>query len=249
MTLDETILGEAKELRDKLLDLQHQEERARVDYQHAIRRLHAKGGSLREIADGLGLSHQRVHQIVGEEAVEPALPEDPRRMLREKGLIGWKSGRIQWTRGPFERFTKDARRVVTLAQREAKALGHNYIGTEHLLLGVLSLEESLGARALADFEITLDQSREDVRRIIGEGDESDAPRQRGPRIPFTPRSKKVLELSLRVARKLKDNFIGTEHILLALVQEREGVAAQILRDRGISEKELRRCVEVLRAED
>jgi Clp amino terminal domain, pathogenicity island component len=244
MTLDEKILGEAKELREKLLELQHGEERARVDYQHAIRRLHAKGGSLREIADELGLSHQRVHQIVGDEAVEVDLVRggrDPRRILRAPG-------RIQWTRGPFQRFTKDARRVVTLAQREAKSLGHQYIGTEHLLLGVLSVEQGSGARALADFGITLDQTREDVRRFIGEG-EVEATRTRGPHIPFTPRSKKVLELSLRVARKLKDNFIGSEHILLALMQEREGVAAEILRERGVEEKALRRCVEALRGEN
>jgi Clp amino terminal domain, pathogenicity island component len=245
MTLDEKILSEAKELRDKLLDLQHEEERARADYQHAIRRLHAKGGSLREIADELGLSHQRVHQIVGEEVVEPmALPSDPRRALRGPG-------RIQWTRGPFERFRKEARRVVTVAQREAKALGHNYIGTEHLLLGVLAVEDSIGARALADFEITIDQVREDVTEIIGEGDEADQARggRRGPRTPFTPRSKKVLELSLRVARKLKDDFIGSEHILLAIVQEGDGVAAQILAKRGIDEKALRRCILVLRGEN
>jgi hypothetical protein len=244
MTLDEKILGEAKEMRDKLLDLQHEEERTRADYQHAIRRLHAKGGSLREIADELGLSHQRVHQIVGEEVVQPIVTgEDPRRVLA-------RPGRIQWTRGPFERFTKEARRVVTVAQREAKALGHNYIGTEHLLLGVLAVGDSIGARALADFEITLEDVRADVKRLIGEGAEEEPPRRRrGPRMPFTPRSKKVLELSLRVARKLKDDFIGSEHIALALVQEGEGVAAEILRGRGIEEKELRRCVLVLRGEN
>jgi ATP-dependent Clp protease ATP-binding subunit ClpA len=148
MTLDEKILGEARELRDKLLDLQHEEERTRADYQHAIRRLHAKGGSLREIADELGLSHQRVHQVVGEEVVDPLLREDPRQILR-------KPGRIVWTRGrPFERFTKEARRIVSVAQREAKALGHNYIGTEHLLLGVLEVDDGVGARALADFGVT-----------------------------------------------------------------------------------------------
>jgi ATP-dependent Clp protease ATP-binding subunit ClpC len=243
VTLDEKIVGEAKELRNKLLDLQHEEERARADYQHAIRRLHAKGGSLREIADELGLSHQRVHQIVGEEIADPMLRDDPRGILR-------KPGRLMWTRGPFERFTKDARRVVTLAQTEAKELGHNYIGTEHLLLGVLRVDRGVGAQALADFEVTVEDVRDDVRRIIGEGDVPEQlQRRRGPRMPFTPRSKKVLELSLRVARKLKDDFIGSEHIALALVQEGEGVAAQILRGRGIEEKELRRCVLVLRGEN
>jgi Clp amino terminal domain, pathogenicity island component len=240
--LDEQILGEARELGDKLLDLQHEEERTRADYQHAIRRLHAKGGSLREIADELGLSHQRVHQIVGEEPADPVLRRDPRRVLREPG-------RIAWTRKPFERFTKDARRVVTLAQSEAKQLGHNYIGTEHLLLGVLG-SEGVGARALADFGVTVEETREDVKRIIGEGEERErSRRRRGPRMPFTPRSKKVLELSLRLARKMKDDFIGSEHIVLALVAEGEGVAAEILRERGVKEKELRRCVEALRAEN
>jgi AraC-like DNA-binding protein len=242
MALDEKLREEAKQLRDKLLDLQHEEERTRADYQHAIRRLHAKGGSLREIADELGLSHQRVHQIVGEELVDPLQRGDPRRMLRERG-------RLTWTRGQFERFTTDARRVVTLAQREAKALGHNYIGTEHLLLGVLG-SEGVGAQAFADFAVTLEESREDVKRIIGEGEEQERPRRRrGPRMPFTPRSKKVLELSLRTARKLKDDFIGSEHIALALVAEGEGVAAEILRERGVKEKELRRCVQVLRGEN
>jgi hypothetical protein len=243
MTLDEKVLGEARELRDKLLDLQHEEERARADYQHAIRRLHAKGGSLREIADELGLSHQRVHQIVGEEFFALGVQPDPRRLLRQPGRLGWKQG-------PFERFTKEARRVVTLAQTEAKELGHNYIGTEHLLLGMLRITDSIGARALADFDVDLEEAREDVKRTIGEGAEEDQPRRRrGPRMPFTPRSKKVLELALKAARKLKDNDIGSEHILLALVQERDGVAAQILADRGVEEKELRRCIMVLRGEN
>jgi ClpA/ClpB-like protein len=243
VALDGQLLDEAKGLRDRLLDLQHEEERTRADYQHAIRRLHAQGGSLREIADELGLSHQRVHQIVGEEVMEPLPRSDPRRVLRGPG-------RIQWTRGPFERFTKEARRVVTVAQEEAKALEHNYVGTEHLLLGVLRVE-GVGAQALADFGVSLEDVREDVRRIIGEGDAEERPRRarRGPRMPFTPRSKKVLELSLRVARKLKDDYIGSEHIVLALVQEGDGVAAQILRERGIEEKELRRCILVLRGEN
>jgi ClpA/ClpB-like protein len=241
VTLDDKILGEAKELHDKLLDLQHEEERARVDYQHAIRRLHAKGGSLREIADELGLSHQRVHQIVGEDPVP--LPAQRAFVRPGQHIVGRR-------RRPFERFTKEARQVVTLAQVEAKELGHNYIGTEHLLLGVLGGEEDVGARALDEFGVTLKDVREDVKRIIGEGDEPErGARRRGPRMPFTPRSKKVLEVSLRMARKLKDDYIGTEHILLALFEEREGIASQILRQRGIDEKALRRCVEALRAEN
>lgn len=241
MTLDEKILGEAKELRDKLLDLQHEEERARVDYQHAVRRLHAKGGSLREIADELGISHQRVHQIVGEETVagpvsRAFVPPSQRVVGRQKR--------------PFERFTREARRVVTLAQQEAKELGHDWIGTEHLLLGALGIADSVAARALADFGITLEETRDAVKRIVGESEEAPPKRRRrGPRMPFTPLAKKVLELSLRTARKLKDDHIGSEHILLALFEEREGVASQILRERGVKAKELLRCVETLRAEN
>ena len=243
MTLNEQILGEARELRDKLLNLQHEEERTRVDYQHAIRRLHAKGGSLREIADELGLSHQRVHQIVGEEDL-PRSPLPPRAAMQWMGPS--RRRRTVGGRTPFERFTKEARRVVTLAQGEAKELGHSWIGTEHLLLGILAIEESVGARALADFEIGLEGTRDDVQRVIGEGDEPAPKRRRGPRMPFTPRAKKVLELSLRHARKLKDDDIGSEHLLLALFEESDGVASQIMRERGVKEKELRRCIEVLR---
>lgn len=240
MALDEKILGEAKGLRDKLLDLQHEEERARVDYQHAIRRLHANGGSLREIADELGLSHQRVHQIVGEEA--GAVGSRVKLYPPSRRMVGRR-------RGPFERFTKEARQVVTLAQAEAKELGHDYIGTEHLLLGLLATDESIGARALAEFEITIRDVREDVRRIIGEGVKRRKQRRRGPEMPFTPRAKKVLELSLRTARKMKDDFIGSEHVLLALFDEEEGVAAVILRERGVEKEEVRRCVEALRGEN
>jgi hypothetical protein len=240
MTLDETLLDEARGLRDKLLDLQHEEERTRADYQHAIRRLHAKGGSLREIADELGLSHQRVHQI--EELPDPLLRLDPSRTLREPG-------RITRARRPFERFTREARRVVTLAQREAKELGHSWIGTEHLLLGILANEESVGARALADFEMGLQGTRDEVKRLVGEDDEPAPKRRRGPRMPFTPKAKKALELSLRIARKLKDDHIGSEHLLLALFEESDGVASQIMRERGVEEKELRRCIEALRGEN
>jgi Clp amino terminal domain, pathogenicity island component len=247
MALDEKILEEARDLRERLLDLQHEEERARVDYQHAIRRLHAKGGSLREIADELGLSHQRVHQIVGEEDLSAPAPATGTAM---QFLGGPRRGRaVGRGRRPFERFTREARRVVTVAQHEAKELGHAWIGTEHLLLGVLGIEESLAARALGEFEITLEGARDDVKRTIGEGDEPAPKRRRGPRMPFTPKAKKVLELSLRIARKLKDDHIGGEHILLALFEEREGAASQILRERGVKEKELRRCIEALRGEN
>jgi ATP-dependent Clp protease ATP-binding subunit ClpC len=126
----------------------------------------------------------------------------------------------------FERFTERAREVVVLAQDEARALRHNYIGTEHILLGLLREEEGLAARVLESLAITVEEVRAQVARIIGPGDEPIVSGQ----IPFTPRAKKVLELSLREALSLKHNYIGTEHILLGLVRENEGVAARILLD-------------------
>jgi Clp amino terminal domain, pathogenicity island component len=123
----------------------------------------------------------------------------------------------------FERFTDRARRVVVLAQEEARLLNHNYIGTEHILLGLIHEGEGVAAKALESLGISLEAVRIEVEEIIGQG-------QSAPvgRIPFTPRTKKVLELSLREAKQLGHNYIGTEHILLGLIREGEGVAAQVL---------------------
>ncbi len=123
----------------------------------------------------------------------------------------------------FERFTERARQVVVLAQEEARGLKHNYIGTEHLLLGLLREEEGIAAQVLITLEVTLDEVRIQVAQIVGTGDEAAA-----GQIPFTPRAKKVLELALREALSLGHNYIGTEHILLGLIKENEGVAARIL---------------------
>lgn len=123
----------------------------------------------------------------------------------------------------FERFTDRARRVVVLAQEEARLLNHNYIGTEHILLGLIHEGEGVAAKALESLGISLDAVRGQVEEIIGQG--GSAP---SGHIPFTPRAKKVLELSLREALQLGHNYIGTEHILLGLIREGEGVAAQVL---------------------
>jgi ATP-dependent Clp protease ATP-binding subunit ClpC len=143
--------------------------------------------------------------------------------------------------GMFERFTDRARKVVVLAQEEARVLGHNYIGTEHLLLGLCSEGSGVGAVVLEDAGLSLPMLRADVQRIIGEV--SGAPQGQ---IPFTPRAKKVLELALREALKLSHNYIGTEHILLGIVAEGEGVAAQILVSHDLGPEEVRaRVVEKL----
>ncbi len=126
----------------------------------------------------------------------------------------------------FERFTAKARHVVVLSQEEARALNHNYIGTEHILLGLIHESDGLAGRVLVDqFKLTLDGVREEVTAIVGTGKKS----QSG-HIPFTPRAKKILELALREALQLSHNYIGTEHILLGLIREGEGVAAQVLRE-------------------
>ncbi len=123
----------------------------------------------------------------------------------------------------FERFTDRARRVVVLAQDEARLLDHNHIGTEHLLLGLVHEGEGVAARALESLGISLEAVRQQVEEAVGRGEQ--AP---GGRIPFTPRAQKVLELSRREALQLGHNYIGTEHILLGLIREGEGVAAQVL---------------------
>ena len=128
----------------------------------------------------------------------------------------------------FERFTDRARRVVVLAQEEARMLNHNYIGTEHILLGLIHEGEGVAAKALESLGISLDAVRQQVEEIIGQGQQAPS-----GHIPFTPRAKKVLELSLREALQLGHNYIGTEHILLGLIREGDGVAAQILVEGGV----------------
>jgi 5S rRNA maturation endonuclease (ribonuclease M5) len=136
-------------------------------------------------------------------------------------------------------FTERARQVVVLSQDEARALKHYYIGTEHILLGLLREEEGLAARVLESLDITVEEVRAQVARIVGQGDEIPS-----GRIPYTPGARKVLELSLREAVSLGHNYIGTEHILLGLARENEGVAARILLDFDADGEKIRN--EVLR---
>jgi ATP-dependent Clp protease ATP-binding subunit ClpC len=137
----------------------------------------------------------------------------------------------------FERFTDRARRVVVLAQEEARLLNHNYIGTEHLLLGLIHEGEGLAAKALESLGVTLEGVRSQVEDMIGVGTATPQ-----GHIPFTPRAKKVLELSLREALQLGHNYIGTEHILLGLLREGEGVAAQVLMKIGLDMQKIRQTV-------
>jgi ATP-dependent Clp protease ATP-binding subunit ClpC len=138
----------------------------------------------------------------------------------------------------FERFTDRARRVMVDAQNEARSLGHNYIGPEHILLGLINEGDGVGAKALEAMQISTDTVRGRIEEITGRGQ---APPTTG-HIPFTPRAKKVLELSLREALQLGHNYIGTEHILLGLIHEGDGVAAQVLVGLGVELDRTRQLV-------
>ncbi|HXV34831.1 MAG TPA: Clp protease N-terminal domain-containing protein [Gaiellaceae bacterium] len=223
--LDPATLREARDSRDRMLEAQHELERARADYGHAIRRLHAEGGSLREIAESLGLSHQRVHQIVEGEEGGPARKGSRRR-------------RFDW---PFARFTRRARQVIVLAQEEADALGQTRAGSEHLLLGLARAEDEATAPLLAEAGLTADSIRERVATL-----EPGPARGRGS---FTRAAKRALETSVHEAKALGDNYIGAEHILLGLTADERSGATAIVRDLGADPEALRAGVRAARASD
>jgi ATP-dependent Clp protease ATP-binding subunit ClpA len=225
MTLDDQLLGEAKTVRERLLDLQHEVERARVDYQHVIRQLHAKGGSMREIAEELGLSHQRVHQIVD------AGPEDAR----------GRGDRFFYRRGgggrPFGRLTRYARAAVEQAHEESEALGHGYIGTEHLLLGLMKTEGGGAATALESLGVRYDAIRAEVEKS------STGTKSGRHRMPFTPKAKKAFHLAIDAAKERRGRWVGTEDLLLGLVGVEDGLAAELLNAAGANEAKVREAVE------
>lgn len=216
--LDPATLGEARDSRDRMLEAQHELERARADYSHAIRRLHAEGGSLREIAESLGVSHQRVHQIV---------EGDEGRSARKGPRRGF-----DW---PFTRFTRRARQVIVLAQEEAASLGHQRVGTEHLLLGLALADDESTAPVLSEAGLTADAIRERVAALEPSGSSK---RRRS----FTRAAKRVLERSVREAHTLGDRYIGAEHILLGLLADERGGAVLIVRDVGADPEALRASV-------
>jgi hypothetical protein len=216
MTLDESILAEAHSIRERMLELQRDTEKTRVDFNHTVRRLHAAGGSLREIADVLGLSHQRVHQIVdGEGSVERRFRIKRRRERPSAKLL--------------ERFSDDARAVVVEAQNAARELGHNYLGTEHVLLAILRAPETPGGRVLTALGASAETMRARVAVVIGTGQEPPV-----GALPFTPRTKKVFELALHEALRRGEAELGTEHLVFAMVEFEECVAAKLLAEIGIS---------------
>ena len=230
MTLNEQTLDEATKARDEFIDLQHKTEVARVDYHHLIRQLHVKGGSLREIAEALGLSHQRVHQIVepvdgstgprhhpgaGGPGMGP--PHMHRLHRRFRGFL------------PFERFADEARTAVAGAIDQAEQLGHRRVGTEHLLLGVAGApSDTVAARALTGLGISADAVRGVVVARLGSAPSQPA----GPgRRPFTPAARRSLARALKAAHDQGDQDLHAHHVLLGVVRD-GGDGAAILAELG-----------------
>ena len=223
MTLDEQVLAEAKEVRQHLVDLESQTAHARVDYHHAIKKLHAAGGSLREIAEALELSHQRVHQIVDGPAGPPGPPPWAGRR--------WKHGRHRGRNRRYfiARFDDAAREVIVEAQHEANSLKHAFLGTEHLMLAIVR-------RGIDGLDVSYDAAREQVVERVGEGDE---PWIEGLPRPLTPRAKRVLESALTEAAADGREQFGPADILLAIVSDSRGTGGEVLRDLGVTPERLR----------
>jgi hypothetical protein len=233
MALDGELLGEARGARERLLRHQREFERARADYHFAIARLHSEGASMREIAESLGLSHQRIHQIIDGANAPGAAGSG--------SLLGRLVGRLErcdagTTEGPFRRFSGEAREVLVRAQEEARALDHNYLGTEHILQSLLATEHGVATRILASPAVGVDRTRAALaKRFVGRGP---APPPPGP-LMMTPRSKKTLELAVKEAKADRRTHAGTEHLLLGLTRVADGLAAEVLREVGLEERTLR----------
>jgi hypothetical protein len=222
MTLDEKVLDQAREARQRLVDLESQTAHARIDYHHAIKKLHAAGGSLREIAEALELSHQRVHQIV-EGAPPSSAPS-----WAERGRRHRRRGKLH--RGAFlVRFDAAARQVMVEAQVEADSLRHNYVGTEHIMLALLR-------RDVGGLGVDVEAARREVVERIGEGEESLGP-LKIPR-PFTPRAKRALEGALVKATEAEHERITPEDLLAAIVADSKGTGGEILQELGVTPERL-----------
>ncbi len=217
-------LAAAAQLRDAL------DERAEAVLDHFVDEARQAGCSWSEVGSALGVSKQAAQQR------HTATDSIARRLLSRVAALRGESGGFL-SGGVFRRFTSPAREAVARAQSEAKALGHDYIGTEHLLLGLLSEGTGLAATTLKSLHISRDDVRDDVIAILGSaGDCSTV------RAPFTARAKKALEFALRESVELKHNYVGTEHLLLGLMRVPEGLATRILRERGADEERVRTAV-------
>jgi len=233
--------------RDRLRHAEDRAEELRIAYHQSIRRLHATGASMRDIADALGLSHQRVHQIVnGGGDVTTSSPKRKTTLLRRltgrdrKGCDGPPgTAGATGAEQALDRFFVDARDAMSLAQEEASLLKHDYIGTEHLLLGLIRAQTGLAPRILGAAGLDLHATREAIEHKLGRSESGGS----AGVVPGTGRVKKVLELALREAKEHRSTHVRSEHLLLALAREGEGVGARILAERGVVYQALRRRVD------
>jgi transcriptional regulator with XRE-family HTH domain len=226
MTLDSHILASAEAARERVLEHQHELDRARVDLNHDIRRLHAAGGSMREISEKLGVSHQRVHQIISD-------GEDPSdSMLRKL------TERLREAGSAFTRFTDEARRVVQHSHELADQLGARAVEPSHLLLALAAPKSGASARALAAAGI--DPAA--LRAAITDGD-SPGERNRRGRVSFPGSTKKALELSLREAIRLGDDRIGSEHLLRGLLRTDDDAVNSTLNELGVTPTNIHEALE------
>jgi hypothetical protein len=235
MDVDETILEQALAARERLGELQEEAERGRNEFHQAVRRLHAAGASMRDVADALGLSHQRVHQIVngGGEMATPAGRRTLLNRLVRRGNATCEPG--QKGSGPaglaMDAFFADAREAMSLAQEEARAFDHDYLGTEHLLLGLLRTEHGVAARLLSAVGVDLARSRAAVSELLGGGTSVTRPGHASLRP--TERLKKVLDLARREAKGSRSTHVRSEHLLLGLAREGGGLGARVLAQFGV----------------
>jgi hypothetical protein len=209
--------SELDELRDELVD-------------HYVQRARSEGLSWDQIGNELGVTRQAAHQRFGRARIGP-LNVGRRRKARRGPTCE------PATEADFAMLTDRAKNALSVAQDEARRLGHNYLGTEHLLLGVIADGNQVAGKALRALDVSADDVRRRVTEIVGRGGGVPA----GP-IPFTPRSKKVLEVARAEAKKLKQDHVGTEHLVLALAREGEGLAARILVDSSVTMTQLRQVI-------
>jgi len=213
-------------------------ERGRTEFHQAVRRLYASGASMRDIAEALGMSHQRVHQIVngdGEMATPTRRHGVLSRLVRrsrkdcESGRKGSRPAGLV-----LDRLSVDAREAMSLAAEEAWGLHHNYLGTEHVLLGLLRIEHGLAVRLLPAVGADLERSRAAIRHLLGV-----APPTFDTNLRPTGRTKRVLELARQEAKSLRSTHVRSEHLLLGLARESGGLGARILADLGVGYEHLR----------
>lgn len=231
---------DARAARDRLAQAEDAAEELRIAYYQAIRRVHATGASMREIAEVLGLSHQRVHQIVNGGG---DMPISTRKKTLLRRLMGRDSEGCdqghEFSGQHLDRLSTDARDAMSFAEDEARALKHDYLGTEHVLLGLIRAEGGLAARILTGVGADLEDTRGAIQRVLGRSESGGS----GAIIPMTRRVEKVLELGRQEAKEHRSTHVRGEHLLLGLAREGEGVGARILAELGTGYGPLRRRVD------